>query len=641
VHFDDSLAYLSCSFGIVVVDMSALEIRDTYRPEATDIEIHATATAGGEIFASTAQGLYRASLTDGSNLLDFGSWTKQVDSVNFHDTDIDTGLVIPFDGTVVANSHDTLMKYDGQAWNFFYSGGGWQPISLSVTGSQLIVVEHDTSGSQAPHAARITVVNADGSATSYLQGMTAVPLSAVLTDDGNLWVADLHQGLKRYHIASGTVESIVPNGPFSNDVFAMDVREGKLWVVAGAIDGTLNLQYNQSGFFSYDGWWTNYNSGTLPELSGTFDWIAVKVDPNNTDRVYFASHWAGLGILDGGTFTIYDQSNSPLQGAGNVTHVGAFAVDGAGNLWMTNDGAAEPLVVLKPDGDWLSFPVPSNSKDIFDMVIDDYDQVWTLTSRSPAEGPVVYDPGPSLESPSDDRATVLSSQIGDGALPTNVDISIANDHDGEIWVGTSAGVGVFYCPGEVLDAGCDADKIIVERDGFLGYLLEMEIVQAIEIDGANRKWVGTENGVFLLSADGTEELLHFTESNSPLFSNTITDIAIDHSTGVVWIGTDMGLNSYQGDAIEGSATHDCFIYPNPVREDYTGPIVIKGLVSESDVRITDVAGNLVYHAESNGGMATWDGNMLNGARAHSGVYYVFSSNADGSDKTACKLVLIR
>lgn len=642
IHLDGDLAYLSCSFGIVVLDLVRAEIRDTYKPDSVDTEVLGAATTADEIFALTENGLFKASLM-GSNLLDYHSWTKQKAAVNFHDTSgIDTGMIVPFAATVIATQRDTLMKYDTATglWSPFYHAPGWTPVNLSVSEDQLIVVEHQVSGTTPPLSSRITIVQTDGSAASHLEGIAPVPEDALLTGDGYLWVADGWQGLKRYHIPSASLESIVPNGPTSNDVFALDARNGTLWVAAGAVDGSLNLTFNQNCIFSFTGWWTNYNWYTTPALDSTFDWITVKIDPNDAGRIYFGSHLSGLCILDDGTFTIYDQYNSPLQGFLNQTHVGAFGFDASGNLWISNHGAAKPLVVRKTDGTWVNLPVPSSSKDIFEMAIDDFGQVWVLTPRSPSEGLVVYNPGSDLENTGDDRSKVLTTAIGNGALPTNSVLSIAKDLDGEIWVGTNEGIAVFRCPGEILNDGCDADRIIVEKDGFLGYLLEAEVIFDIAIDGANRKWIGTDNGVFLLSEDGREEIHHFTESNSPLFSNTITDIAIDHSTGMVWIGTGSGLNSYQGDAVEGAPTHDCFIYPNPVRPDYQGPIVIRGLVRDADVRITDVAGNLVYHTVANGGMATWDGKLLDGSKARTGVYYVFSTNSDGSDRTVCKLVLV-
>src|SRR5690606_19540784 len=139
-------------------------------------------------------------------------------------------------------------------------------------------------------------------------------------------------------------------------------------------------------------------------------------------------------------------------------------------------------------------------------------------------------------------------------------------------------------------------------------------------------------GVFLLSADGTQQIANFNTSNSPLFSNTITSIAIDPVTGEVYIGTDKGLISYVGDATQGeTGCNDLLVFPNPVKENYTGPIAIRGITANGNVKITDVAGNVVYETKAKGGMATWDGNNFSGKRAHTGVYLVFATDEKGDN----------
>ena len=89
---------------------------------------------------------------------------------------------------------------------------------------------------------------------------------------------------------------------------------------------------------------------------------------------------------------------------------------------------------------------------------------------------------------------------------------MANDLDGNVWVGTKEGVCVFYSPSSVFSGyNFDAQQIIVEENGFGQYLLNSEIVYTIIVDGANRKWIGT------LDLDYTyflkmllEEIYHFT-----------------------------------------------------------------------------------------------------------------------------------
>ena len=150
------------------------------------------------------------------------------------------------------------------------------------------------------------------------------------------------------------------------------------------------------------------------------------------------------------------------------------------------------------------------------------------------------------------------------------------------------------------------------------------------------------SGAFLLSPDGREEILHFTAENSPLPSNTVNNIAVDGATGEVFIGTDRGIMSYRGSAIDGADESECAsVFPNPVRETYTGPIAITGLVRNSEVKITDVSGNLVYRTTSEGGQAIWYGNDMSGQRASTGVYLVFASDASGTTKCNTKVLLVR
>ena len=221
--------------------------------------------------------------------------------------------------------------------------------------------------------------------------------------------------------------------------------------------------------------------------------------------------------------------------------------------------------------------------------------------------------------------------------------SIAEDLDGEIWIGTDKGIGVFYNPSSVFSGGnFDAQQILIQEGDYGQYLLSEEKINCIIIDGANRKWIGTEkSGVFLLSEEGTEEILHFTTENSPLFSNNIIDIAINPENGEVFIGTGEGLISYRSDATEGESTQsETHVFPNPVRESYNGPIAINGLVANANIKITDIDGNLVFEDFAKGGQAIWNGKNKNGERASTGVYLVFSTDVNGIEKTVSKILFI-
>ena len=231
----------------------------------------------------------------------------------------------------------------------------------------------------------------------------------------------------------------------------------------------------------------------------------------------------------------------------------------------------------------------------------------------------------------------------DGEIINDI-YSIAEDMDGAVWVGTNLGVLVYYSSYSVLqNPSTNAQRIIVEIDGTPQHLLGTETVAAIAIDGANRKWFGTDGGgVFLMSDDATEQILNFNVDNSPLLSNSIISISIDEKNGDVYFGTDQGIVTYRGTATGGE--HDfggLYVYPNPIRPGFEGDIVIKGTMTDAIVKITDVSGNIVYETKSLGGQAIWDGKDFSGRRLGTGVYLVFCSNEDGSETNVTKLLFIK
>ena len=228
-------------------------------------------------------------------------------------------------------------------------------------------------------------------------------------------------------------------------------------------------------------------------------------------------------------------------------------------------------------------------------------------------------------------------------LPDKNVYVIVSDLNGDIWVGTKKGICVFYSPSDVFSGyNFDAQQIIVEDNGFGQYLLESEEVSSIAIDGGNRKWIGTLNaGLYLLSEDGRSTIYHFTTDNSPLISNTILDLSINNSTSEIYIATDKGLMTFRNDATSSSITQsDLKIFPNPVREGYNGYISISGLVTDSEIKITDISGNLIFETRSNGGMAVWNGADKNNDRVGTGVYLIFSSDKTGREKTVGKILFV-
>ena len=159
------------------------------------------------------------------------------------------------------------------------------------------------------------------------------------------------------------------------------------------------------------------------------------------------------------------------------------------------------------------------------------------------------------------------------------------------------------------------------------------------------KWIGTlNNGLYLIGPDGLENVHHFTKDNSPLPSNAIESLALQHTTGELYIGTDKGLVSYTTDATRGASEYDeekVYAYPNPVAPDYNGPITVVGLKANSNVKITNTAGRLVAEGTSLGGSFTWDGKTPQGQRVATGVYYVLGTDEEGQEGIVTKILFIK
>jgi ligand-binding sensor domain-containing protein len=173
--------------------------------------------------------------------------------------------------------------------------------------------------------------------------------------------------------------------------------------------------------------------------------------------------------------------------------------------------------------------------------------------------------------------------------------------------------------------------------------LENEVITAIAIDPGNQKWFGTSgSGLFLMSPDGTKAIAAYNTQNSPIPSDFISSIAIHEETGEVIVATEKGIVAIRGSATLGENNFkSIYAFPNPVRPEYSGQITITGLMAGSNVKITDVAGKLVYETSSVGGQAFWNGTNLWGEKVKSGVYLVFVATEDGLESGVTKIAIIR
>jgi len=244
----------------------------------------------------------------------------------------------------------------------------------------------------------------------------------------------------------------------------------------------------------------------------------------------------------------------------------------------------------------------------------------------------------------DDRSRKMTIEDSDGKTINSV-FSAAEDLEGNIWIGTDQGPVIYYNSDDIFEDDVKGYRIKVARNdgsGLADYMLGTESITAIAVDGANRKWLGTKSsGVYLLSADGTTLLKNYNERNSQLFSDSIASLAVDNITGEVWFGTSKGVLSVRELATSGKETfNNVYSFPNPVMEDYTGSVTITGLVTGTQIKITDISGNLVFETISEGGQAMWDLSTYNGRRVSTGVYLIFCSDNEGSKSYVTKVLVL-
>ena len=656
IRMDGDLAFLSCGFGVVVLDVLREEIKETYMigPGGSQVKVNDVAFYNDSIYAATEDGLFWARKND-PNLSNFNNWSRRMDIPTANGP---FNLVESFQGNLFVNyRHDA----EDQADTLYRLNGGWSVFS-EVLGRSTVDMNTRTGNKiTITHKSNIHVFNESLNQIEFFfeyQGSGASPSQCLHSDNGNYWISDTRLGL----VSVGNGEQIiVPNGPPGSEVRRMSMVDGNLWVATGSVAGNWGNEFQKKGVYKFiNGVWghidrnneSEWNPGWNEYGGGVNDFVAVTINPNDPSVVFVGSWDEGvLEFRNGEFFQFHTSENSTLQpqldfiDEGKV-NVAGIVFDEEGNMWMTNANVEEPISVRTVNGSWRSFnpgSVLQNNTLMADIIITMSGLKWIVRPRN--SGILVFNDNNTIFSTTDDEYKILDSFEGSGGLPSTDVFAIAEDLDGEVWVGTGEGVAVFFNPDAVFTSNnFDAQQILIEQDGNIQILLETEVVTAIAIDGANRKWFGTQGaGVFLMSEEGTREIHHFTKENSPLLSDAINDIVIDQTTGEVFFGTEKGIMSYKSDATGGELLEaTCAnVYPNPVRETYSGPIAITGLARDSDVKITDISGNLVFRTSSEGGQALWNGNNMDGKRVSTGVYLAFSADREGELTCVTKILFIK
>ena len=640
--------YLSTPFAIVEYDIENLEFGDTFfiGNGSTSLNINQTLIFDNRIYAVTEDGIFNADVT--SNLLiDFNNWEQQFPVRDFSDIEIFNNKIYVTEGNrlfALNTGNLTLVR------DFFE-----RIISLNSSENNIVISLNK----------KAIVLNAS---QNQIAEFTITPdfdftLTNAFFENNTVFLSTEEFGILK--TTSSQIESyqeIHPEGPLSNEVFSIAVKNDNLWVVFGGYDPTFTPTGSRRGFSHYNGEnWINQNFN--PDFPIT-DLNYISIDPNAENRVYISSmgdtpdvnsvSTGGLLVVENDEIqTFYNHLNSGLEDLeptlpNRVTvRITSSAFDSQGNLWVSNINRTDELKKFSTSGQWSSFDINSLQTifafGLHEMTIDRNNTIWIGTRRN---GVYAFN-----ENGNRKRALIATPNLGN--LPDTDVLTIATDRNNRVWLGTRSGMVVLRNSTTVFDADIlNAQPVIIEENGVGERLLGDQRVNSIEVDGADNKWFGTDNGgVLYTNPSGQTTLANFSKANSPLPSNRILKIEVDTNNGKVYFATDKGIVAYNSNVAPfGDVLAEVYAYPNPALKNHE-TVTIDGrngtnLPKGTNVKILDVAGYLVYETnvvegqELQGGKVVWDKRNLAGKMVSSGVYIVLLSNDDASETSTTKIAIV-
>jgi hypothetical protein len=631
IRIENQYAYISTGFGIIAANLSGREFTGTYllSREGEEVEVYQTATGrDNNIYAATGRGIFFASYNSNS-LADPRTWLPLQHSGALPSGSIarsiasngDWVYAVLFSGNREDYETEVIKIKNGASESFKRQPdlAGF----VTASGGMLLLSErHKLFAYDENETLRFEELFDKGGLSSNTH--------ALVDDNGEIWLTSYLVGAA--NLSKKTV--YIPNGPLSDNISDITPMGKEEMICAFApLQG---LQTEGYSLYSSNNW---LNSLLWDKRSP----VAIIPDNQNIDGFY-------CGVLDGGLLKFsdfyniensWDASNSTLDEYHTYTSVRDIAQDAQGNVWAANGNTQKLLKAATPDGKWYAFAESLQPKFPLKIGVTSSNRIMaTIQGNNKL---LLYDYNKTLDNPADDKHIYIGTQGGEEQDFAIEILAIAEDHDNALWIGTNNGIA--FMPNEagaLENENPQFRRIKVDERGAIEYMFDGMSITTITIDAGNRKWLGTsDNGAYLVSAEGNEIIRHFTAENSPLPSNYIRTIGIRPKDGEVFFGTAKGMVSYRGDAKEAYKTiENITVIPNPVKPGYTGDIAIYGLVNETIIKITDLSGRLVYETVSNGGMAIWPGTDMKGRRPQTGVYFIFASDPEGSQTGIGKLVFI-
>ncbi len=637
--------YISTNYGVSVFDLVTYEFGDTYYmgPQGSYISVKQTCVNNGFIYAATqgnsaGSGIRKVSITN-PFLNDYNQW---IDISGSYWNGITT-----FNNLVYAGRSDNkLIKYDGTSLTQIaqYSQN---IVDIRTYDNHLIVATqnevfvYDTNMTQAFHVQN----------TQIYSSSTLITCATLINNI--VYIGTKEDGLITFNISNpNNFETLLPNGPISNKIFRAKKASSKLWVTYGGYDNSFvpSPDYSQKPISTYSSQ-TGWEIIPYSQLLGAQSLTDVVLNPKDENEVYVCSFQSGLLKIKNGVTSIYNELSSPPNGPESQqwiptipnyisVRINGAAFDSKNNLWITNSLVNKPLKELKSLSQWQTYDFVSLMENPYyesygKMAIDKNDTKWIPSFRG--NGLMAFNEKYNNK--------FLRIKTGtDGNLPSISARCVAVDNKNQLWIGTTRGLRIIPSVDTfVNETDIQTKAIIILENDLAQELFYDQFIIDIAVDGANRKWVSiAESGVYLVTSNGQETIYHFTKDNSPLPSNNINDIEIDGVSGEVFFATDKGLVSFKGTSTNASDDlNSVYVYPNPVRPEFTGTVKIANLTNKATVKITDIEGNLVFETTSEGGTIEWDTTAFGKYKVASGVYMILISAQDGIETTIRKVMIIR
>jgi hypothetical protein len=609
---DGEYLWIATDIGILKYDRfrHGGEVKETYRTlgdfpaETAVLDLIVFDTL---LLAATPRGLAWAPRAS-EFLLDPNSWATIKHSESGFNADTATCFAL-LDETLYVGSDSGLYKMQPDLTLTVVNGTeSWKVLDLNPGSEELLMIA--TNGI----SRTIALVDVEGNISVLSPEMTiavAIAINVGLLEP-NLVLGTDDLGLHFVEDDNSVTEVSLP-GPSSNDLIGGGVSSDGTIYAASLLDGYSLLRNNA---------WTD-NSVTHREIS------AALVD--SRDNLWLGSFGDGVFRVDpAGEVTLFNKDNSPLLGNDDDPSLSFVVINdiaeaAGGDIWFSSFRGSGRRVLLgfNPiDSLWAYYEAS-------DGIVADRSQAVAAGSGFVAlgdanQGLTYVDYGNSPFEPGDDILGVYSTSR---RLPSGSVSALVVDLDNTLWVGTNLGLAYF-------DAEIGFFFPIALPDGI------SSDVRALTVDTRNNLWVGTTGGLGFISF-GQTRTATFTTDNSHLLANDIRALSFDEHSGRLLIFTAGGLSILDYNLQGVGTTSAVLPYPNPFEVGETLPARLRFTLGQrAEVRIYNVAGELVRFLQQTEFDDGWDGRNDFGTLVASGVY-IFELVAETGERHQGKILLVR